>query len=288
LSCGEIDKQLFRLSTTVLLGNGNKAKFWDSPWLDGSAPRDIAPRLFKLAWRKNHFVATDLQNNNCLRGLWRMTQAEEMAELITLWALVDEVQLQDREDVLRWRWTADGIYTSKSAYEVQFRGSFCTYNSTSIWKAKAEGKHKFFTWLLIQSKILMADKLQARNWPCNPVCPLCDQAPETAEHISLHCVFLQEVWVLVNAWTTGLVQVPSHGVGLEQWWNSSLAAVVKDQKRRLAGLLMRTAWNIWKERNMRVFEQSTARPARILALIKEEVSLRITACAEAVWPPNGT
>jgi hypothetical protein len=35
---------------------------------------------------------------------------------------------------------------------------------------------------------------------------------------------------LVNAWTAGLVQVPSHGVGLEQWWNSSLAAVVKDKK----------------------------------------------------------
>jgi hypothetical protein len=51
---------------------------------------------------------------------------------------------------------------------------------------------------------------------------------------------------------------------------------------------MHMAWNIWKERNRRVFEQFTARPTRILALIKEEVSLRITACAEAVWPPNGT
>jgi hypothetical protein len=29
------------------------------------------------------------------------------------------------------------------------------------------------------------------------------------------------------------VQVPSHGVGLEQWWNSSLAAVVKDQKKEV-------------------------------------------------------
>jgi hypothetical protein len=104
----------------------------------------------------------------------------------------------------------------------------------------------------------------------------------------MHGLFAQEVWVLVNAWTAGLVQVPSHGVGLEQWRNSSLAAAVKDQTRRLAGLLMYTAWNIWKERNRRVFEQCTARPARILALINKEVSVRITACAEAVWPPNGT
>jgi hypothetical protein len=52
----------------VLLDNGNKVKFWDSPWLDGSAPRDIAPRLFKLAWRENQSVAADLQNKNWLRG----------------------------------------------------------------------------------------------------------------------------------------------------------------------------------------------------------------------------
>jgi hypothetical protein len=32
-----------------------------------------------------------------------------------------------------------------------------------------DGKHRFFTWLLVQSKILTADKLQIWNWSCDPV-----------------------------------------------------------------------------------------------------------------------
>jgi hypothetical protein len=52
LPCNEIDKQLFRASTVVKVSNGKMARFWDSPWLGGQAPRDIAPALHKLAWKK--------------------------------------------------------------------------------------------------------------------------------------------------------------------------------------------------------------------------------------------
>ena len=61
-----------------------------------------------------------------------------------------------------WKFTADGQYTAKSAYEVQFRGSFCSFRPQCIWSAYAEPKHRFFTWLLVQERILTADKLQDR------------------------------------------------------------------------------------------------------------------------------
>jgi hypothetical protein len=95
--CDEVDKQLFRISTVVRLGNGNKARFWESAWLDGCAPRDLALRLFKLAWRKNQSVSEYLSNDNWMRGLWRMTEADEMVELINLWSLIQNVQLLPRE-----------------------------------------------------------------------------------------------------------------------------------------------------------------------------------------------
>lgn len=43
--CSEIDKQLFRLCTAVTIGNGERARFWESAWLEGRAPRDLAPNL---------------------------------------------------------------------------------------------------------------------------------------------------------------------------------------------------------------------------------------------------
>lgn len=64
MPCNDVGRQLFHISTRVLLGNGWKARFWDSPWLDGAAPCDLAPTLYKLAWRKNLSVADELRDGN--------------------------------------------------------------------------------------------------------------------------------------------------------------------------------------------------------------------------------
>lgn len=35
LPVNEVDRQLFRTSTVVTVGNGNTAKFWEASWLQG-------------------------------------------------------------------------------------------------------------------------------------------------------------------------------------------------------------------------------------------------------------
>lgn len=120
-----------------------------------------------------------------------MSTDEGMAGLVTLWSLIQEVQLLPGDDVISWCWTSNGVYTPKSAYDIQFRGSYCSCNSTAIWKSKVEGKHRFFAWLLLQCKWLTVDKLLLRNWSCNPQCPFCDQLPEMVVHLCLHCAFAQ-------------------------------------------------------------------------------------------------
>jgi hypothetical protein len=37
-----------------------------------------------------------------------MSTAEQMAELVMIWGLLQEVQLNSQEDVIRWRCTANG------------------------------------------------------------------------------------------------------------------------------------------------------------------------------------
>jgi len=141
----EVDKQLFRACTRVQLGNGNTAQFWESCWLDGRAPRDIAPLLYRLAWRKNLKVSDQLVNQCWTRGLWRMSTVEEMAQFVLLWDLVHGVVLNGEEDRIIWKFTADGLYTAKSAYEIQFRGSYCSFKPGYLWSAYAEPKHRFFS-----------------------------------------------------------------------------------------------------------------------------------------------
>jgi len=77
--CSEMDQQLFRCSTIVTVGDGAKAQFWNSSWVRGHAPRDLAPNLYRLAWRKGLSVRQEIENGTWTRGLWRMLTAEEMA-----------------------------------------------------------------------------------------------------------------------------------------------------------------------------------------------------------------
>lgn len=89
---------------------------------------------------------------------------EELVEFVTLWDLVQEIEFTDQDDRITWRWTPTGHYTAKSAYEAQFASTYTSVQADMIWKAHMEAKHKFFAWLLVQSKILTADKMLARNW----------------------------------------------------------------------------------------------------------------------------
>jgi hypothetical protein len=273
-----VDKQLFRASTTVTLGDGEMASFWQSSWMDGHAPMDLYPALYRLAWRKNRSVKEELMNQSWTRGLWRMETVSEMANFVELWDKVQAVQLTANSDTIKWKWTADGVYTAKSAYVAQFQGSYSLFKGSHIWQAETEGKHKFFAWLFVQSKILTADKLLVRNWPCNPVCALCSQEPETASHLILHCSFARQIWDRMAAWTANLIQIPAQGIAILDWWQKELVHLSKKARKLKAAMMIYGAWNIWKARNRRVFEQKTLTPAEVMQEIKMEVNCRKLAC----------
>jgi len=279
-----VDRQLFRVSTVVTVGDGATASFWQSSWLNGQAPMDLFPDLFRLAWRKNKTIKEELFQQNWTRGLWRMQTVEQMADFVALWDSVQELQLSNNPDTIAWRWTADGVYTAKSAYKAQFLGSYSPFRGDYIWQAEAEGKHRFFAWLLVQSKILTADQLQARQWPCNPTRSLCNQEQETASHLLLHCPFARQVWDKMVEWTQNLVAQPNPGLQVMDWWEKELVQLPKKTRQIKAALLIYTAWNIWKERNQRVFQQKSGSPAEMVHAIKEEINERRRACGHPEPP----
>ena len=59
-----------------------------------------------------------------------------------------------------------------------------------------------------------------------------------------------EVWGLVSVWTGNLVPVPPQGESIEEWWCEALAQQPNRERRKVAALLMYTAWNLCKERRM--------------------------------------
>jgi hypothetical protein len=61
--CNEISINLLYAATTITIGNGKIAPFWESRWLNGEKPKDIASLIFEASKMKNCTVAQALHNN---------------------------------------------------------------------------------------------------------------------------------------------------------------------------------------------------------------------------------
>ena len=102
-------------------------------------------------------------------------------------------------------WTADGVYSTRSAYLIQFRGSHRKFKHELIWKAQAENKCKLHAWILMHNKVLTVDNLQKRGWPHQEHCVLCNGPLEIGLHLSLFCPFAQAIWGHVLSWENLMV-----------------------------------------------------------------------------------
>jgi hypothetical protein len=126
--------------------------------------------LFELVARKNKSVQQELDNGRWMHYLRnRVSTTKHMEKFVSLWIRIQAVHLQPGvRDSIILRWTATGSYSTRSAYRIQFKGSYGIFKTDLIWKAQAENKCKVFAWILVQKKVLTAEKPhQDRYVLCN-------------------------------------------------------------------------------------------------------------------------
>jgi hypothetical protein len=93
IPCDNADLALFQASTCIRVSNGKKAMFWHDKWLQGSAPKDIVPNLFRLTHFKMRTVHRELMNDNWMRAVRHLSTQVEFREFIRLWQLLRDVPL---------------------------------------------------------------------------------------------------------------------------------------------------------------------------------------------------
>jgi hypothetical protein len=258
--CDDFDRQLFAHCTRISLGNGKKATFWLSGWLQGKRPKDLAPLLYAKSRRKKRKVAEALQNDNWIRDLNHPSgfTTAHYSEFIMLWTLIDQTSLHsEQEDSIAWARTRSAVYTTASAYRAQLDDHAPNPSLSSVWKAWTPPKCKFFAWLILQNRVWTTDRLARRNWDHCPVCPLCRSTLETAHHLLTGCRFSRQIWTLVATWIRLHSLQPtewSPSTTTSEWW-FSVTTITDTPRKALCSLVLLVSWEIWKERNNHIFDR---------------------------------
>jgi hypothetical protein len=256
-------------ATYYELGNGERALFWKDRWLGGEKVEDIAPHVALLVSKRR---ANTRSVKDGLAGGWLLDCGPDLGEralpeFFLLWHRLASVVLDPvREDKLVWRWTSDGCYSSKSAYEAFFGGTIRARVVDEIWRSRAPYSCKFFAWLVSKNRCWTADRLLRRGLPAPAACPLCDQEPETLQHLLLGCVVAREVWTWVLRQWDKTDWLPVADSGIVDWWTSR--SCPRSHQRDLWTAIILVFWCIW--RNDVVFNGAAPSQACIKEKIREE------------------
>jgi hypothetical protein len=282
--CSNEDMDIFYAATSITIGNGAKTPFWHAPWLDGRKPKDIAPLIFQISSHKKSKVAQAMKNNiwTSRIALGNNFTLEHLSQCAHLWGLLQNVDLQDDvEDNITWRLMANGDYSAKSAYDMQFMGAISSSIYETVWKAWAPPKVKFFAWLATQNRIWTADRLAKRGWPNCGACPLCKQTTESVHHLFTACRFTKRIWNLVKSWI-GIPGIDTDlwgGTHIMDWWVGMRRNAIVCREA-MASLTMLICWEIWNERNARIFRNKHASTEMVLQTIKREATMWVQAGAK--------
>jgi hypothetical protein len=114
-------------------------------------------------------------------------------------------------------------------------------------------------------------------------CPLCMRSLESIAHLLTHCRYTHKLWSLIKEWL-GLffINLNSwHALSLHEWWTVMTGPSTPNRKG-IASIVALTSWQIWNERNARVFRHKHMPPSVLCENIKKELELWVAAGAKGV------
>ncbi|KAL2940334.1 hypothetical protein RDABS01_007177 [Bienertia sinuspersici] len=168
-------------------------------------------------------------------------------------------------DELSWAFSKDGKYSVRNAYML---GKGCNLENfhqawVDIWSMEVIPKVRHFMWRVCTSSLPVKSLLKHRRLVMQAECPWCESAEETLGHALFECWRIRSLWedsdcgcLLPNNETANMCEFI---VGWRKF----------DEKTKKLGAYL--LWNIWMERNKKLFENKTTQNMVIVERVKRQV-----------------
>ena len=162
---------LFAASVIVQIGNGRRSFFWIDNWLEGRSIADLAPALWNVVRphaKQQRTVTQGLHNNGWTQDISGALTVQVILDYLLVREVIREhnyAQLLDegREDRIIWKRTADGHFSTASAYRAFFMGPHAVPGAKVLTKTRAPGCCKFFCWLALHDRCWTGARRKRHN-----------------------------------------------------------------------------------------------------------------------------
>jgi hypothetical protein len=133
------------------------------------------PNLYNHCKRKQRTIVEEMHSDTWIYDLMH-DLAPLLADYMMLWVLVDAAAFNPKDsakDEICWTISSNGVYSAKTAYDMQFDGSLESSFPARVWNVWTPSCCKVFIWLMLQNRIWTIGQLLHREWMNEYFCSLC-------------------------------------------------------------------------------------------------------------------
>ena len=159
-----------------------------------------------------------------------------------------------QEDKWRWKCHNNGRFYVSSFYQSLSGIGDPSFPWKGIWVNRVPSKVCFFGWAAAKGAILTIDNLRRRRIIVIDWCFMCKRDAESVDHLLIHCVYASELWSLILSIFGVQWVMPASVRDLFACWNQERGRGRRQQAWRVVPLCL--IWCIWRERNLRAFEDT--------------------------------
>lgn len=128
-------------------------------------------------------------------------------------------------------------------------------NWLKMWNLAVAPKVKNFLWRALRNCLPTLVNLRQKNVEVYPICPICQESPETVDHALVYCKFAQRCWEIIN-----LNVIFNDGQSFQQLMQQLLNHKTSKELEIIGTVL----WQIWSHRNNVVWNKKAQTPSLVV------------------------
>lgn len=254
------------------VGNGLHIMFWQEVWLGHAALKNRFPRLYSITLNR-HATISSLGYWSGPDWYWNFSWKRSFRPWDSLQSLLSNVCLSTHiEDSYVWTPAKSGNFSVKYLSFELAKSSACLLqqpvcNWRKLWQGLIPPRVEVFTRMALLGKINTRSKLAQLNIisPAENICALCHSPAETPEHLLLHCSFAYKLWSWwLGIWGLHWVFPSNLPNAFDQWVYIGKNGLFKKIWVAIFPIIL---WSLWKERNTRIFSNSSCNANQMQELV---------------------